>query len=563
MNKTVSCTRKAFYVALFLAGVVLVFYKCRFGYADMDESFYLTIPYRLTMGDGLFVNEWHLSQMAGFLIYPFMAIYRILFPTGEGIILHFRYLYTALHTITALLIWWRLKKYGGWALSASLLYLLFTPYGIMALSYNSMGVAFVTLSGVFLATNFQNRKRIWVIAGMFWAAAVLCCPYLVGGYLIFAVGCLVAWLLAKNRENLNALLWVTVGCAALAIVFIAFVFSRASLTELMAAFPEILNDPEHPPVSFADTSFLYFLYISRCNKWSPVILSVSVVLIIAILLDRRPSWRQWLYGMAAILLSVCLAVPFVIDDPSLNTMMFPMAYLGLFAFLFAPKQNWRLFVFLWVSGAIYGFCVNWTSNQGFGAISMASVVSAVGSCIMVGNWVEKWRSEIPNEWVVKALKFAAIGFVAVFLLLEGKIRYSTLFWEHGGMADMTRQIQTGPEKGIWVSEKSESAYLELLSDITPVVEWEEGPVLYYTVNTISYLCDKKDMGTFSAWTSGTGENSFAKLQTYYQLNPDKFPKAVYCQKTDEFAVEALRGWLEPIGYQCNETKNGLMFYVSD
>lgn len=167
MNKTVSCTRKAFYVALFLAGVVLVFYKCRFGYADMDESFYLTIPYRLTMGDGLFVNEWHLSQMAGFLIYPFMAIYRILFPTGEGIILHFRYLYTALHTITALLIWWRLKKYGGWALSASLLYLLFTPYGIMALSYNSMGVAFVTLSGVFLATNFQNRKRIWVVAGMF------------------------------------------------------------------------------------------------------------------------------------------------------------------------------------------------------------------------------------------------------------------------------------------------------------------------------------------------------------------------------------------------------------
>ena len=64
---------------------------------------------------------------------------------------------------------------------------------------------------------------------------------------------------------------------------------------------------------------------------------------------------------------------------------------------------------------------------------------------------------------------------------------------------------------------------------------------------------------FPAWVGGTGPASFAKLQAYYQLNPDKFPAAAYCFKSDAFAVEALRGMLEPLGYTYTETEKGFLF----
>ena len=35
---------------------VLLFVKCRYGYASRDEAFYLTIPYRLCQEDALLVN---------------------------------------------------------------------------------------------------------------------------------------------------------------------------------------------------------------------------------------------------------------------------------------------------------------------------------------------------------------------------------------------------------------------------------------------------------------------------------------------------------------------------
>lgn len=566
MNKTAQRVKGVLFAMIFLAGAALVFWKCRFGFANIDETFYLTIPYRLTQGDGLFVHEWHLSQMGGFLLYPFMLLYRWIHPDTAGIVLWFRYLYAVLHTGGALLIWYRLRRQGGWGLGAALLYLLFAPYGIMALSYNSMGVACVTLSAVLLATNSTNRRTVWFIAGLLWAAAVLCCPYLAGGYLLFAVGCLVVWILAARfpqklpdgRTSLPMLAWVTAGCAALAVVFLAFVFSRATLSELLTALPQILDDPEHPSVGFAEAVLRYLYWIWHSNARAPLALGIGAVLAAVILLDRRPGWRRYLYGATALLLTAWFGLPFLRGTPMLNYLMFPVAYLGLFAFLLAPAQNGKLFLFPWLGGVLYSFCVSWSSNQGFFVISMAMTASAVAGCAMVGNWLAGWCS-LPACRPARLLRLIACGMLAVFLLVEGRTRYETLFWEYAGMDGMTSQIQNGPEKGLWVSATAWGDYEGMYADVESLWQQGQGPVLCYTNHTFPYLCSELPMGSFSAWLGGTGPVSFAKLQAYYQLNPDKFPAAAYCFKSDAFAVEALRGMLEPLGYTYTETEKGFLF----
>ena len=75
------------------AGVFLL-WKCRYGFANMDEVFYLLTPYRLCQGDALFAGEWHLSQMSAFLVYPWAfwapvaiasAITIILYVLGQNL----------------------------------------------------------------------------------------------------------------------------------------------------------------------------------------------------------------------------------------------------------------------------------------------------------------------------------------------------------------------------------------------------------------------------------------------------------------------------------------------
>ena len=68
------------FIALMAFALILSFWKCRFGFGGNDEAFYLTIPHRLTLGDSLFGNEWHLSQLSGFLLIPLCFRMRALLP---------------------------------------------------------------------------------------------------------------------------------------------------------------------------------------------------------------------------------------------------------------------------------------------------------------------------------------------------------------------------------------------------------------------------------------------------------------------------------------------------
>ena len=59
----------------FLGVLLILLYKCQFGFADKDEAFYLSIPIRLVQGDSLLGQEWHVSALSSVLLYPFVKIY--------------------------------------------------------------------------------------------------------------------------------------------------------------------------------------------------------------------------------------------------------------------------------------------------------------------------------------------------------------------------------------------------------------------------------------------------------------------------------------------------------
>ena len=540
------------FALIFLSGAWMIFYKCSFGFANIDESFYLTIPYRLSQGDSLFTQEWHLSQMGNFLIYPIFLLYRLFFSGTEGILLHFRYLYTALHALTALFLYLRMRRYGLFAAGASVMYLLFASFGIMALSYNTMGVACTTLSGVLLATNPNRRPAPFFFIGLFYAGAVLCCPYLAAGYVVYAIVCL----LQRKWRNL---LWITLGCGSLAVVFLAFVLSRASISQILYSLPILLNDPEHPPISLHQSLFNYCVVILFSSRYAVPLAMATAILSCTVLADRKSASRQIVYALAAGVLTGLYTISYLRDGVNLNFLMFCPSILGWFAFLLAPKENLVWFLSTWVLGLLYSLCINWTSNQGFYVISMAFTVGSVGSWIMLSNWLNTCTSAAARRW----LRGAFLVGLALFLAAEGYVRFNSLFWEDGGMSQMTHTITVGAEKGIRTTPERKDSYEALYQDTQAVRDFESGPVLYFTANTMLYLSDTKENASFSAWTSGINKASADKLAQYYYLNSQKVPAVIYCMKSDDFSEELVAQLTQSWGYTLKETQLGYILTSSD
>lgn len=249
------------FAALMLGGMIFAIWKTFYGSPSLDESFYLTIPHRYSMGDVPFADEWHLSAMTGFLQLPFVWIYTHIFGT-EGIILASRIFYVFIHAATAVVIYSRVYKKGILSIAACLLLFIFAPYNIMQLCYNSMGIDLIVLSGILLATaNYRSSKAQLIISGVCLAGAVLCCPYFASAYAIYAV-CVLAralikkfskrehdWIVMSEMFSGRSFLFLTIGVFALSLVFIIFLFTRMSLSKLFESIPYMLSDPEHQSVS--------------------------------------------------------------------------------------------------------------------------------------------------------------------------------------------------------------------------------------------------------------------------------------------------------------------------
>ncbi|MCR5088392.1 MAG: hypothetical protein K6C08_02625 [Oscillospiraceae bacterium] len=182
---------------------------------------------------------------------------------------------------------------------ASLVILLYVPFNIMALSYNSMGIDCMILSASF-ALNCHKPLQA-VLSGGFFMCAVLCCPYPALLYLILLV------LLIRNRTGKRRrtasihsrktfLLW-TAGMAGMALLFAGFVFSRVTVKQMLQVLPLILNDPEHVSRPLRQIVLSYF----RSYMRSPVIsasYAIAAVLFLTAVLDHNRKNRKHLYFTA-------------------------------------------------------------------------------------------------------------------------------------------------------------------------------------------------------------------------------------------------------------------------
>lgn len=526
-----------FYV-LFVGIVGLLIYRNRFGFGNLDESFYITIPYRLWQGDVLFADEWHVSMMNGYLLWPIMCIYQLFFNGTESIVVNFRHIYTIVLAIISVVIYHRLKKvsYYG-ACFAAIAFMLYAPYNMTALSYNTMGIMFLTLAGVLLGTNLNKNKIISYLAGTFYSFSVLCCPYLVLVFVIYTI-----YSLIKKSEIKETYLYVLYGIITQAVLFLLFILSRTTITQIIKSFPLIMSDPEYAPMSLFNIFFGYFLSITNTNSFKMI--CACALMLILTLIDKNKTRRDLYFigTVGAILLMLYVNYQ---RNNYINMLMFPLAFLAPICLFRKNEYFKQLFKYLWIPGMIYTFVINVSSDQSFYVITSMGTVPMVASIVMGFASI----NEMENKYV-KSLSIVSISSLLLLQIgTEAVLRWNDVYWETG-LKTQNVLIEDGPEKGLYVSKEKYDMYYSDMNDIQSF-NFKGNSICYLTHKCWYYLFNdgKYINAAYSAWLS----RNPIRLIDYYEINPKKIPDNIYSEPEYFEIVDKLS---EKYNYSCETTEIG-------
>lgn len=595
---------------LIVATTLFLWWKSHFSIGHDDESWYLTFPLRLTMGDSPLVDEWHLGQLFGFLLYLPVKAYLYIIGSTEGIVLFFRYMYIAFQGTVSTFIYYRLRKYGSFSIIVAIAYFSFIPLTIMALSYNSMGLAFVVLIGVMMFTTKQFSKLNFYVTGVFLACAVLCNPTLVIMYFVYSI-CVVVYEKTKNKKHrpisfteisfsVKAWLWITLGVSTIAILFFTFLFSRTTLSEIINNFPMLFTDPDYV-LSGGQNIFNLTDSIVKIVKYDNHIFLAYVLVMALITFDKKRISHRPLYliavsvifflyfpsiipsGSIAATLSIYYGTYSTFDGIPCLLLMFPLTLLGLTCYVLSEKKDKGLFVFLWLIGLLYSFCLDissdfapWTSAFGF-------AVSAIASILFIKNIIDEMQKQIAdnrntkqNEGKNKIIQQITI----VFLVSTLALQLTSQFYMNASLTKNNMEylidppskklnvlIETGPLKGLRTTTRAEKLYSVVIDDLSVIKEDGEGAVLVTNNYAWCSLYLNMPYASYNPFITDWFVANQYRLPKYYELHPDKTPSYIYVFKMYDTFFDLVPVRAEEIladihkKYDCTVIKESNMGYV--
>lgn len=512
------------FTGIYLFVVIFLFWRCRFGFAYDDETFYLTIPYRLCMGDRLLLHEWHLTQLSGILLVPLVKLYLVLFHSTEGIVLFSRYVFTAVWAAGGLFLWWKMKRFSPLgAMAATFCFVVYAPYGIMELSYHSLSLLLFLATCVLLITNDHDSSDI--IAGIMYSEAVLCSPFLVVLYPVSALGVLIAAAL-KRRTLVRRWLYFTAGVMLIFIPFCVMLLRFGSIPDYLRALPNILDDPQHPTdLNLIDRIRLLIFYAQTLNpywKWA-----VGSALIISI--TAKITKLQKLGFVLVCADTVFLLITHMTGQRMINLFMFPACFLGLYCFLLSDSTgNKTLFWGLWIPGALYSVLHFLASNQYYYVFSHASAIMMVAGIIMGTKYVSRClRSSAEKKYKDIAVACALSALILCQLFCELMTRYQLIYPDEG-IQYQNVLTEEGPEKGIFGNRDFHEYYVTTEADVRMMNKaGAVKRVLFISKHSWLYLSAQKEFSAYSAWLDPINEHTVKKLRIYYEMFPEKIPDAIF------------------------------------
>ena len=541
-------TKYFLFFGIFLLLWIFLFWKCRYGF-PLDESFYILFCYRFMKGDLPVLHEWNPTQISALWLHPFVWVFYKIHDNSEQVLLTFRYIFTVIWGLSSLFLFIRLRKlsFTGAAVS-SLIFLTFVPYGQLALYYNTFGLITVSSALVIVITAEKYKKVQYVIAGFLFAIAVTCCPFLLLLYFIFFVAAIVC-AIKKNKELIVMFCCTTAGTIPAIIYFYIYYIAPSSLSEFIKGLPYLMADRQHQ-FTYAEKFIGFFKEIIVS---SPLVLPMIFVALAALVYAILKKTKDARIGgfIAVCIAALILDISYLIKlDPTSNCFVFTPVFVGLYCGILCKSDKARkLFLYMWLPGLIYMFCINISSEIGFEAIVIPAVISTMASCFLCCFFINENTSDhkgLSKKLCTIAPSILALATIGIMMFGMGFYAFA-----NGRVSTLTTKMEEGPNKGIYCSPEVYDSYATIVSDIEPLKDSKYENVLLLTTYW-SYLDIEKKPALCSCFYPFIDDILLDQLEEYYELYPQFTPDVIYIAGK----YSDLLPRVESYGYSGEETPNG-------
>lgn len=542
-------------VAVIFIFALTVLRSAFYGISSPDESFYLSIPYRLILGDKLLVDEWHASQLSAFLLYLPMKVYLTVTGSTDGIILYFRCIFVFCQTAVSLFTYHKLKKYGSLAaLISAVIYLLYVPETVNMLDYYTMSLmGFQVVAMILFCSNRLNPPAL-VFAGTVFACTVIAQPFNCLVYFIYSV--FVLLFIIKNQKKpasefcikyfgLKSWLYLTAGIVITAAVFLAFLFTQITFDEFLANIGNLFGGHDHT-LPFAQTGktdmFSYLTIFSTVLRIAPIGFYIILILFFALAYDkkrlqRRNIWILVSFSCVLFLTAECIISSFndftsILFKPYI---LFVLTYASLMLTRNKDKSLWAI----WWAGIVYTVFLGIISQ----ALDYVGVIGFVISNTALAPSVAKLYKELcvsktdaegeeaksSKPLIVKILCIISAVIIYFDIISGTAIKFidDTIAYGTGReIIAVDTVLDKGPLKGIRTNASVAESYGNILDDLDDIRSKTNGKVLVAGLIPWTYFCFDQSPAAFTTWYI---EEEFGLYEEYYK-NERHLPEAIYVPK---------------------------------
>lgn len=547
-------------LAVIFAAAGLLATNIFFGMGQSDEPFYYAVPYRIMLGDAMFIDEWHASQLSGFLQYPLVRLFTAINGSGEGIMMFMRSAFVICQTAASCTVFLRMRRYGFIsALVGALLFELYYPEYIPALNYYTLSMFPVLAASLLIIWSDKLSFKKLAFAGALFACSVVAEPVFAVVYALWFIAVIIFTVSKKHSHPLltfRLFLSATAGIAVVAAAFFAFLFSQETPGQFFSALPNIFTSGEYSPHALFSGYKEYITSLFQSFSW---FVAAPVIYIIIILIDKKRSGRKAIWTVVGFsTAAVCLIYPVITalingEAAEFWHLPFIVAFLGISSYILLDNKDKRLLA-LWIAGSVFVLLLGVTSAAMALAGSYGFVLSDIASAPLIFRLLKELKSESLHDPSKKAKvrrqkrapvilnRVSSLCLASVLVFVFGV--YSKTILSHDPMkntgltSDVSDpvKIDKGAYKGIYLSQRQKDEYDSVYSDIQFIEERAEGSYTVCGVDCWYIFSSGNRPLTFTLWFDLSARGAYRE----YYRQKNELPEYVYIEKTSvHFASDSV------------------------
>lgn len=531
-----------FFICCFLICLV----RACLSFCWTDESFYISTADRFFRGDCLIKEEWYRTQMSSVVCLPFYALFYLITGSNAGIILYFRILYLILSFITAVIAYRVLiKEYSTAVCTAiSSIIIFYAHLNITSFSYYMLSLHFLLIA-LLLIYDYKNKesKVKLIVAGAIFALSVLSLPSLVVVYVINVLACVAVIILGKvsfvplyiknaiRRVKLPQKLGYTfIGICIPAVIFLVYMLSKISISELISSVPYILIDNEHD-FTYGFLFRKFFRSLSDVyGRWT---YAGYLMIIVSFVFMKWLKKKPFCY-IVTIICTILFAIYAVKSFGHTGYIQSAFCLAMIPVFFVSEKKNHSAFRLFMICGMLLAMTYSFSSSDFLYVLAIGHFISAIACILAIYDFATGESKEnisvsgkLETNWWYK--KMSALSRVLLYLAIgymccvTFSLRISNIYRD-APIINLTERISVGPAKGLYTTPLHKQMYDDVIKVLDEYGD-DNQTVLFSKILPWGYMYIKDECGYPTTWrsTSYTEE----QLKAYYDINPEKKPDKVF------------------------------------